>query len=120
MDSILGTVIKGKQRGKDLGFPTANVPLTQKIPEGIYISRITVKDMTYPALTFIGSAKTFQETDYQAETYILDFDEDIYNLSVSIQLLKKIRDNMQFSSAEELIIQMEEDTKVARAYFEKQ
>ncbi len=120
MDIIQGTVIKGKQRGKDLGFPTANVPLTKTIPEGIYISRIMVKDTAYPALTFIGAAKTFHETDYQAETYILDFDKDIYNLSVSIHLLKKIRDNMQFASVEELVAQMEDDTKMARAYFEKQ
>lgn len=111
--------MKGKQRGKALGFPTANVPLTQAIPEGIYISRITVKDTIYPALTFIGVAKTFNETDYQAETYILDFDQDIYNLSVSIHLLEKIRDNMQFSSVDELVTQMEDDTKVARSYFQK-
>src|SRR5690242_18731678 len=88
-----GKIKKGKQRGKSLGFPTANIALHKQIPEGIYASTVIVQNKKYIAATFIGSAKTFGEKEYQAECYILDFNQNIYNKWVSIRLLKKIREN---------------------------
>ena len=114
---IHGKVQKGQERGKRLGFPTINFPIKKTIDEGIYISKVTIHEKMYKALTFIGTAKTFAETDFQAETYVLDFDEDIYGENVSIELLKKIRDNIKFDSEEALIQQMEEDKKEAEEYF---
>jgi len=114
---IKGVVQRGENRGKRLGFPTINFPLEQKIPEGIYISQITIDNKIYNALTFIGTAKTFGEEKFQAETYILDFDEDVYGKQVEISLLKKIRDNQKFSSEEALIKQMDTDKKTAEEYF---
>ncbi|MBI2330228.1 riboflavin kinase [Candidatus Daviesbacteria bacterium] len=111
-----GKVRKHNQRGKKLGFPTANVNLSKKIPEGIYISKTTIKNQQYFSLTFIGTAKTFNEKKFQAETYILDFNRNIYNQWVSVNLIKKIRDNRKFSSAEELIEQMKQDEQEARKY----
>ncbi len=114
-----GKVRKNKQRGKGLGFPTANVNLHLQIPEGIYVSLTKIQGQTYQSVTFIGSAKTFNETKYLSETYLLDFDQNIYNQWISISLLKKIRANQKFNSAKELVAQMKKDEQEARVYFSK-
>ncbi len=114
-----GRVIKGKGRGKRLNFPTANVLLTEKIPEGIYVSELTVNDDSFHAATFIGSAKTYNEKDYKAEVYILDFKGNIYGETVNVMLFKKLRENKKFSSEEALITQIDKDVKDTRDFFEK-
>lgn len=112
-----GKVRRHNQRGKKLGFPTANINLTKKIPEGIYISKTKLENKPYPSLTFIGTAKTFGEIRFHAETYILDFNQDIFDKWISVKLIKKIRDNKRFDSAEALIKQMKKDEQEARKYF---
>ncbi|MDO8573784.1 MAG: riboflavin kinase [Candidatus Daviesbacteria bacterium] len=112
-----GKVRKHNQRGKQLGFPTANVNLTKNIPEGIYISKTKIQRQIYPSLTFIGTAKTFNEKKFHAETYILDFNQNIYGKWISVKLFKKIRNNKKFNSAKDLIAQMQKDLQEARKYF---
>jgi len=72
MHTINGIVVHGNKRGKALGFPTLNVALQEQIPEGIYLSQTVIQEKQYHSLTFIGAAKTFNETTYQSETYLLD------------------------------------------------
>lgn len=115
-----GKVRTHNKRGRKLGFPTANINLTKNIPEGIYLSRTKIQDERYSSLTFVGQAKTFGEIRFHAETYILDFNQDIYGKWISVKLLKKIRGNIKFNSAEELIKQMEKDEEAARKYFIKE
>lgn len=117
MDEYQGVIKKGKSRGKGLGFPTANISLSKDISEGIYLSYIKVRGKDYPSLTFIGAAKTFNATEVFSETYILDFDQDIYGLQVNVRLIKKIRDNKKFASSEDLIEQIRKDESAARSYF---
>ncbi len=117
MYKFWGKVRKHNQRGRSLGFPTANVNLSKTIPEGIYISKIKITGKLYPSLTFIGKAETFGEIKVQAETYILDFNRNIYGQWITVNLLKKIRDNEKFNSAKGLIIQMKKDEAIARRYF---
>ncbi|MBI4038502.1 riboflavin kinase [Candidatus Daviesbacteria bacterium] len=117
MYKFWGKVKKHRQRGKGLGFPTANINLTKKIPEGIYISQVRIKAKKYPSLTFIGKVKTFNEDKYQAEVYILDFNQDIYHQCISVKLIKKIRSNQKFNSSKDLIAQMKKDELDARKYF---
>jgi riboflavin kinase/FMN adenylyltransferase len=112
-----GQVIHGQHRGRDLGFPTANIALTQALPEGIYAAEIILDGKTYCAATFIGSAKTFSETDYKAESYILDFDQKIYDKTLTVRLYKKIRDNKKFESVEDLVAQMHADISAVRTFF---
>lgn len=119
MNKFWGKVRKANFRGKKLGFPTANINLTKDIPEGIYISKTKLGDSLFSSLTFIGKAKTFNEKKFLAETYILDLNKDIYGKWISIKLIKKIRDNKKFNSAEELVKQMKQDEKEARKYFSK-
>lgn len=112
-----GKVRKHNKRGKKLGFPTANLNLHKSIPEGIYISKTKIDNFWYKSATFIGMAKTFGEKRFHAETYILDFNQNLYGKWITVELLKKIRENKKFNSAEELIKQMREDEKIAREYF---
>lgn len=115
--SFRGKIKKGKKRGREMGFPTANVPIHKNIPEGVYISQLTLRNKAYNSLTFIGNAKTFGETEVLSETYILSFDDDIYGQWASIRLIKKIRSNEKFDSSNSLKKQMELDKKEAEKFF---
>ncbi len=117
MVKLKGKVKIGQKRGQSLGFPTANINVSKKIDEGIYISTAKIGQKLYPALTFIGINITFNETKLQAETYILDFSKNIYNNWINLTLIKKIRDNKKFDKVEDLVKAMENDEKVAREYF---
>ncbi len=119
MHEINGKVIKGKQRGKKLGFPTANIKTHDNIPQGIYISTTNIKDKIYNSITFVGNAVTFGEEEIFVETYILDFNEDIYDKEINVNLLERIRDNEKFDTVEKLIEQIEKDIALAKEYFNK-
>lgn len=115
--SFWGKVRVGKKRGKRLGYPTANIRLHKKIPEGIYVSYTKIDSKLYPSLTFIGNAKTFNERKVLVEVHILDFQQSLYGKWISIVLNKKIRDNKKFVSGKELILAMKKDEREARTYF---
>jgi riboflavin kinase/FMN adenylyltransferase len=115
---IEGEVIKGRSRGKTLGFPTANIQTTNEItPEGVFLSEVIFKGNTFPSLTNIGVSPTFHQKDRNIETYILDFSEDLYGEKILIRFMKKVRDEVQFDSPEALSDQIQKDIKVAEAYF---
>lgn len=114
---LKGKVQDGKKRGIKMGFPTANFSADPSIPQGTYISQIEVKSRVYPSVTFIGTVETFDEKDFVAETYILDFSRDIYGEEVSVNVLKKLRDNKKFESEEALIEQMKKDEAGTRLFF---
>lgn len=116
MYKFWGKVRTQRKRGKELGFPTANVNLSKKIPEGIYISKTRINRQEFKSLTFIGAAKTFNEKRFNVETYILDFNQNIYGRWISVNLIKKIRENKKFKSADELIAQMKKDEVLTRQY----
>jgi riboflavin kinase / FMN adenylyltransferase len=115
--TINGEVIKGVKRGKSLGYPTANIKIEQQIPEGVYVSEAIVDGTIYQAATFIGIAKTFGDTEYKAESYILNFSHDIYGKQITITLFKKLRDNIRFDSEDKLVKQIEIDVLQTRQYF---
>ena len=95
---LWGKVKKGSKRGKFLGFPTANFSLHKKINQGIYISQTKFLGKIYQSVTFIGNAKTFGEKDIKAETYILNFNKNLYEKFITVKLLKKLRGNKKFKS----------------------
>ncbi len=115
--SLRGKVQKGKNRGSNLGFPTANINLHKKIQEGIYISTSKIGLKIYQSLTFIGAAKTFGESKISAETYFLSNIGNIYGKWITVSLIKKIRNNQKFKSEKELISQMKKDREEAKKYF---
>ena len=114
-----GKVRRGKARGKSLGFPTANIALHKPISEGIYISKTRIYGVWMASVTFIGKAKTFHETVYQSETYILHYNKQIYGIWITNLLLKKIRGNQAFKSPTDLVRQIKADVKMTRKYFKE-
>ncbi|MDE2589934.1 MAG: riboflavin kinase [Patescibacteria group bacterium] len=111
-----GKVIGGAKRGKGLGYPTANVRLHKKIPEGIYASEVRIGKKAYHAATFVGSAKTFGEHEYKSESFVLNFNEFLYGKWIRVRLYKKLRENKAFASADELKMQMEKDIQNAKSF----
>ncbi len=116
---VSGIVIHGENQGKKLGFPTANIALHQDIPEGIYAAEVIVDGRSFHSATFVGAAKTFERKDRNVESYILDFSEDLYGKTITVNLFKKMRENKKFDSVEELVAQMHKDIEAIRTFFEK-
>ncbi len=115
--TLNGIVQHGNKRGKEMGFPTINLQTELNSTDGLYLSQTLVQNTWYNSLTFIGVAKTFNAKDYLAETFILDFNKDIYGESVTVTILKKLRGNVKFASVPELVEQMKLDEKAAREFF---
>lgn len=114
---VWGKVKTGKSRGKSLGFPTANIALHKKIVEGVYLSKVRIDNNNFFALTFVGAAKTFGEKRKLVESYILNFNKDIYGKWITVRLFKKIRGNIKFKSEKELIEQIKKDLAVAEMFY---
>lgn len=112
-----GVVEQNLGRGKELGYPTANIFVKKDIPEGIFLGYAVFGQRRLPSLVFVGSPITFGELDRKGEVYILDFDEDIYGQNIKVECIHKIRDNMRFDTQEELVDKMNEDENKARAFF---
>jgi len=115
---IDGKVIKGKSRGKPLGFPTANIETKNEIvPPGIFISFVGIESETFPALTNVGNCPTFNQKETNIESYIINFARDLYGKTIRIGFIKKIRDEIKFKTAEDLKAQMKKDLQIAKLHF---
>ncbi|MEZ4777906.1 MAG: bifunctional riboflavin kinase/FAD synthetase [Flavobacteriaceae bacterium] len=115
-----GTVVKGKQIGKSLGYPTANLEvdeLYKLIPKnGVYITQVTIENEYYYGLTSIGTNPTLGGKEITIETYFLDFNKEIYGKSISLEFKTRIRDEETFNSLEELKEAIVKDELFARNY----
>lgn len=118
---LSGRVIKGQGRGKQIGFPTANLGYGKEliIPEaGVYITQTNIHGMTYNSVTNIGINPTFNVgMELNVETHLLDFNRDIYGEEMRVSFLKKIRDEKKFSSVNDLVAQIETDVCTTKSYF---
>jgi riboflavin kinase/FMN adenylyltransferase len=112
-----GIVKRHLGRGRKLGYPTANINIDSKISDGLFLGITEVKGKKYPSLVFIGAPETFGDKDRRAESYLLNFSGDLYDQQVTIETIKKLRDNRKFDSQEALIIQMRQDERVAKEFF---
>lgn len=118
LDSFSGKVVAHAGRGKGLGFPTANVLLTKKIPAGIYISQTRIQQEWHPSVTFIGVPITFAEdTLERAETYILKGDFELAGTTIAVELLQFIRENKKFDSVSDLVAAIQADVTQANDFF---
>lgn len=114
---ITGIVLRGRQLGRTLGYPTANQKLheqQQDIADGVYVSRTAIEGEWHGSLTFIGAPETFEDSARKVETFIFDFDRDIYDMTIEVDLLDFQRPSVKFNSAEELIDAMHADEAQAR------
>lgn len=117
--SLEGPVIDGDQRGRTIGFPTANQTLPPGLivpATGIYVSLATIGGRTYGAVTNAGYRPTVNNRGYLVETFIFDFNEEIYGQTMRVELLHRIREEMKFSGLAELTAQIARDADFAREF----
>ena len=115
---IDGEVTKGKSRGKILGFPTANIETENDIiPQGVFITQTRIGSKIYQSMSNIGKQPTFNQHDLNIESHIIDFEGDLYGKRIGIYFLQKIRDEIKFSSPDELTGQLEKDLETTQSYF---
>ncbi|TYP95451.1 riboflavin kinase / FMN adenylyltransferase [Fodinibius salinus] len=115
---ITGTVIHGDKRGKEIGFPTANIkPENPKkiIPkDGVYAVKVQVGEHQLHGMMNIGTRPTFEGEARTLEVNLFDFDGEIYGKEIEVQFFNRIRDEKKFEGKEELISQLKEDEGEAK------
>lgn len=115
---ISGTVVKGDQIGRALGFPTANLSIpdpNKLIPrEGIYGVKAQVKGKTHKGMLYIGKRPVLGTMSLSIEVFLFDFSEDIYGEYIEVSLLHYLREDRHFPSLDALKVQMQEDEQKAR------
>lgn len=119
---LQGRVVSGDRRGRELGFPTANLAFdyTPALPAlGIYLGRVSVPDRgvgpEHPALVSIGVRPTFHDDGrILVEVYLLDWDGDLYDATLSVELEDRLREERRFASVDALVTQMRADEVEAR------
>ena len=119
---LRGTVVHGNRRGRELGFPTANLAFdyTPALPAlGIYLGRVTVADRGvepgHPALVSVGVRPTFHDDGrVLVEVYLLDWDGDLYDAELTVELDARLREERRFDSVNALVDQMRADETEAR------
>ena len=109
-----GNIVEGKKLGRELGYPTANLNFSKEIvmpKDGIYKTISVLGNKSYSSITSIGNNPTFNEELKTVETYIIDFNKNIYNQKLKIIFIDFIREQIKFDNEEDLIIQMNKDLK---------
>jgi riboflavin kinase/FMN adenylyltransferase len=111
---IEGAIVEGKKLGRKLGYPTANLNFSKEIvvpKDGIYKTISVLRDKSYNSITSIGNNPTFNEELKTVETYIINFNKNIYNQKLKIVFMDFFREQIKFDNEEDLIIQMNKDLK---------
>lgn len=112
-----GVVVKGDQRGRTIGFPTANLAIDNRVmlPKyGVYACIATFNGQQYPAVTNIGQRPTFNGVEPRIEAHLLDVAMDMYDQEMELALVAFIRPEQRFSGFAELVAQITADAHVAR------
>lgn len=121
--SFSGKVIKGKQLGRTIGFPTANIQIDEAyklIPKnGVYIVKSSIDEKIHFGMMNIGNRPTVDGKNQTIEVYFFDFDKDIYDTSISVTILDRIRDEKKFDSLEDLKKQIEKDKQSVITYIKQ-
>lgn len=114
---LSGTVGHGAERGRTLGFPTANlIEVGTLVPaNGVYAGWATVDSMRHPAAIHIGPNPTFAEAGKKIEIHLLDFQGDLYGRTLSVDFVDRVRDVQKFASVDELLAQLNRDMQTVRA-----
>ncbi|MEA2640125.1 MAG: riboflavin kinase / adenylyltransferase [Chloroflexota bacterium] len=116
---ITGDVVAGMRRGREIGFPTANVvpPSGRALPaDGVYYveAQSGGEDRRWPGVVNLGARPTFAESERLLETHLLDFSGDLYGATLAVYFLEKLRGIQRFSGIEELRTQIARDVEAAR------
>jgi riboflavin kinase/FMN adenylyltransferase len=118
--TLEGTVVTGRQRGREIGFPTANLQTDNELlpPHGVYATTLIIDGIVRAALTNIGSNPTFGDNNQTTiETFVLNFDGDLYGRTVQLGFVQRLRDERRFDDVEALKAQIEADRSRAERLF---
>jgi len=115
--SLSGEVVRGFERGRKIGVPTANLKVDgQMVPlDGVYAGRCEVAGKIYPSAISIGTAPTFADGVRQVEVHLIGFDGDLYGKKLGAQVTDWIREQRKFNGVEALVAQMKVDVERAKA-----
>ena len=114
---VEGEVVRGKQNGRKMGFPTANVDYGEDalLPKtGVYAGVTTVDGEKYKSVVNVGNNPTFNADKITIESHIFGFDADIYGKTIKVEFIKYLRENVKFSSMDELKAQIAKDAEQAK------
>ncbi|MCY3750878.1 MAG: bifunctional riboflavin kinase/FAD synthetase [Gammaproteobacteria bacterium] len=118
--SISGRVVHGAKRGRQLGFPTANINLSKRAVPLRGVFAVSVKgadETTHLGVANLGTRPVFEEKKLLLEAHLFDFDKMIYGRHISVEFFKRLRDERKFSSIDELVVQIAADIRTAREFF---
>jgi len=112
---ISGTVVTGAQRGRTIGFPTANLgDVSTVLPgNGVYAVRATLEGRVWPAAANVGPNPTFGEDARKIEVYLIGFSGDIYGKPMDVEFVSRLRDTRPFNGVNELVAQLKHDVEQA-------
>ena len=119
---VEGQIIHGDQRGRTIGFPTANLkPRNRVVPQfGVYATATLIKDVWRRSITNVGVRPTFEGSkESSIESYVFDFDGDLYGDVLRVRFLHRIRDERKFNGIDELKNQIGKDTNTALRFFSR-
>ncbi len=115
---VEGIVVRGEQRGRELGYPTANVehhPLAAVPADGVYAGTTIVAGVEYQAAISVGTNPTFEGQRRTVESYLLDVDMDLYGAQVRVLFAQRLRGMVAFDGVDALVAQMADDVAAVRA-----
>ncbi len=109
---VKGNVIDGRKMGRKLGFPTANVQVYKEmsiISNGVYYTKTILGSKSYDSITNVGNVPSFTGAAFSVESYLLNFEADIYGEEIKVEFVEKLRDEVKFDKAEDLSEQISKD-----------
>ncbi|MCS5669187.1 MAG: bifunctional riboflavin kinase/FAD synthetase [Dehalococcoidia bacterium] len=119
---LSGKVVVGDQRGRTLGFPTANIEVDDQLllpGDGIYATWAIIDGKRHQAATSIGVRPTFGLTQRLVEVFVMDFSDDLYGKTVGVEFINKVRDQEKFDGLEALIKQIKQDVDDCRQVLDR-
>ena len=114
--AIRGSVQRGAQRGRTIGFPTANLGAVGTLlpKDGVYAVRVKVDEVGYAGAANIGPNPTFGDAARKIEVHLLDFEGDLYGQEMTVEFAARLRDTRAFATVAELVAQLQQDVALAR------
>src|ERR1051325_1403161 len=114
-----GTIVEGRRRGRELGFPTANLETSNELlpPNGVYATIMTINGVVHGGVTNVGMRPTFGETTPTVETHVLDYSGNLYGQSVRLAFVQRLRDERRFEDVDALRTQIDADKRRAERLF---
>ena len=118
--SLSGTIKRGFGIGKELSFPTINLPLSESLlPHGVYMTEVVIEGVLYPAITNIGTNPTFEREGVTCESHLLNASGDFYEKEAVVRFFAHHRGERVFATSEELKMAVDADIAAARLFHER-